>query len=1025
MKKIEVRSQKSEPSLRDATAKSRSQPRSQDRFRSERGIALILTLAILTLVTLLVIAFAVSMRVENTASKNFNDLIKARQLAQGAVDQAVALLKVGTPLQSDTATTTFWTAPGFALSFVNGVSGPTWTRTLLYSTNNPGLPNDWKNLNDKQQITGINALTPPANSAIYAGWNNVGRNGSEAVSGNPIIGRFAFWVDDEATKVNLNTAWKRDTAGGGPTSTNNSLVEEIDLRALEPPFSDNSVLADAVSSAVHGANPPFTTAEEVKTVTPAIGNPQLAYSANQFFVTVFNGETNVDTWGRARIDLNGLTAAAVSAGSTAYNRLNDDIYKNIYPLSSTRDTFVKKYGPDNIIQILANIVDYHTNATVDATYDALNGLDIPQTYCGLKKGPFLNEITFHAMSTNAITSIVPDSGTPPLLITNWNVFVRVFADVELINPFPDNLGAGYEVVVEPLSISYQIFPGQLGAPHRADSSPVFTNWYPIAAGPPGGAITVTVSPQFRTFPADVPRYDFRSLSATNFSGATVPAPNWQFVPRWENTTAFAGGGILANEAPGVTNVVIQLKRVLLRQKPGTSSSVRDWATTLGPGGRTDLPPSTIPAALLWDLRASTDTPLRDWLTAQSGVNYDTNAVGFAKNDPRMRTFQNVPLPSTVTNWYATSTRPGNYQATPSASNAGDIVDHKTQRFVPGLIPDGSEREVSTQEALERSTFYIKEGNFESPAELGFIHTGIPWRTLRMQSVVPPANSVEATCPSCTPSIPAPSTEEADAIPDWVLLDIFTAGTTPVLRGRLNINSSIFGSNTFVRPTLTTSVLPPRTPSTAALFYGMDNTPLSLPITNSLTPVTPHVTNFWWGTFVANPASGFNPSGLPPPSSPPQPSSQDVQPDTNAMNIAWSHDTNLTQAIRDQYFATSTTPYRLSPLFLTPGEVCEVKGIDNALVLWGTAPNRSGPRKADKELIMRKISNLITTRSNVFTVWAIGQAIIDVDKNGQYDPGTDVISGEVRVQAIVARFVDTSGLTPKVTFRTLYYRYIYE
>lgn len=1005
--------------------------------KNERGIALVLTLSILAIVLLLLMAFVTSMRTERIAAKNFSDSVKSKLLAEGAVDKAVATIAAGVTGLSESPPKSYWTAPGFALKFVNG----TWTRTLLYSTNstfnppNPppvGSTADMVDLNDKQQITGTNSLTPPANSAIYAGWNNVASDGKEAGPGNPnpIVGRYAFWVDDESTKVNLNTAWKRETSGGagvpGATSTNNSLLEEIDLRALEPPFSDSTALADAVSNATRSAAPPFNTVEEVKTVT-GIVNPQDAYSANRFFITAFTGETNIDTWGRARISLNNLSVADVSAASTAYNRLNDNIYKNIYPLSLTRDTFVKKYGSDNIIQILANIVDYRKLPTDDATYDALNGLEIPTRYCGLKKGPFLNEIIFHAMQTNAISSIVTNAG---VLITNWNVFVRVFADVEVINPFPDNLGAGYEVVVEPQSISYQIFAGQLGAPHRASGPPstVFTNWYPIAVGAPGATIAINLGPlQPKTFPTNLPPYSFRSLSATNFAAGTPPANNWRFVPRWEdNLQTFAGGGTLANEVPGVTNVIIQLKRVVLRKTPGTATSVRDWATSLGPGGRTDLPAATIPAALLWDLRPSTDTPLRDWLTtATATANYDTNSVGFAKNDPRMRTFENVPMPSTVTNWYPTFIAPGNNKATPTAPNAGDIVDHKTQRFVTGLIPDGSEREVNTQEGLERSTFYIKEGNFESPAELGFIHTGIPWKTLRMQSIVPPANSVEATCPSCTPSIPAPSTEEADAIPDWVLLDIFTAGTTPVVWGRLNINSSFFGSNTFVRPTAIVNVLPPRAPSMAALFYGMNNTPLSLPITNSLTPVNPFVTNFWWGTFVANPAVGFNPSGFPPPSPPPQPSSQDVQPDTNAMYIAWSHDTNVTQAIRDQCFATNISPYRVGPLFLTPGEICEAKGINNALVLWGTGANRSGPRKADKELIMRKIVNLITTRSNVFTIWTVGQAIIDVNKNGVFDSGTDIISGEVRVQAVVARFVDTSVSPSKVTFRTLYYRFIYE
>ena len=66
------------------------------RRSDERGIALILTLAIIALVTLVLIAFVTSMRVENAGSKSFNDLIKAREIAQGAVDQVVSKIRQAT-----------------------------------------------------------------------------------------------------------------------------------------------------------------------------------------------------------------------------------------------------------------------------------------------------------------------------------------------------------------------------------------------------------------------------------------------------------------------------------------------------------------------------------------------------------------------------------------------------------------------------------------------------------------------------------------------------------------------------------------------------------------------------------------------------------------------------------------------------------------------------------------------------------------------------------------------------------------
>src|ERR1700693_773695 len=90
-------------------------PGFRSKCASESGVALILTLGILILVTLLVIAFAVSMRVENTASKNFNDVVKARLIAQGAIDQAVATIRQATPQRMDNGTlgfSTYVTFPG-------------------------------------------------------------------------------------------------------------------------------------------------------------------------------------------------------------------------------------------------------------------------------------------------------------------------------------------------------------------------------------------------------------------------------------------------------------------------------------------------------------------------------------------------------------------------------------------------------------------------------------------------------------------------------------------------------------------------------------------------------------------------------------------------------------------------------------------------------------------------------------------------------------------------------------------------
>jgi Tfp pilus assembly protein PilX len=123
---------------------------SQKRRDSQRGVALILTLAILTLVTLLVIAFASSMRVENTASKNYNDLIKTRQLAQAAVDEAVAKIRDAT--QVPTIDSTWAAAPGVIYVATRGAA---ISPKLLYTAGT-----DVVDINANNIITGINVSYP-------------------------------------------------------------------------------------------------------------------------------------------------------------------------------------------------------------------------------------------------------------------------------------------------------------------------------------------------------------------------------------------------------------------------------------------------------------------------------------------------------------------------------------------------------------------------------------------------------------------------------------------------------------------------------------------------------------------------------------------------------------------------------------------------------------------------------------------------------------------------------------------------
>jgi hypothetical protein len=107
-------------------------------------------------------------------------------------------------------------------------------------------------------------------------------------------------------------------------------------------------------------------------------------------------------------------------------------------------------------------------------------------------------------------------------------------------------------------------------------------------------------------------------------------------------------------------------------------------------------------------------------------------------------------------------------------------------------------------------------------------------------------------------------------------------------------------------------------------------------------------------------------------------------------------------------------------FTTAGQLCEVIGLADG----GTAVP-----KATRELPAQEILNLVTPRSNTFTIWCVAQSVKKVDKTvanlGYFTPGVDVVTGEAKVRATVERYEDASTTPPTVKFRTLSYRYYYQ
>ena len=384
-------------------------------LQDERGVALILTLAIITLVTLLMIAFAVSMRVENAASKNFNDLLKTRELAQGAIDQAVAAIRNATPLRTASPLVTYVTAPDGAVTNNNGVT----TAVQLFSA---PTSSDTTNLNAGFWITGQNPVEFPPSipPTINVGWIYVAEDGTTGIGplGKPLVGRFAFWVDDEASKININTAYQRPATSPDPLGYSTNI--EVDLNMLLPGL---NAFVPAIQTRQLGAlspGPGYSTIEEVKLADgnpyPGADTPDSDFNTNRFYLTTYSNDAyypnytdDRDVFDRQRKIISSLTNPGdldnTPLVDSAYNRLADPALMKVCSSGPAVPAFENKYTVNGLKQIIANIIAYQIDPTTTAPPD---GGGDPPPYLGLAKTPYVNEVKVtysHNVAAGTVTRL--------------------------------------------------------------------------------------------------------------------------------------------------------------------------------------------------------------------------------------------------------------------------------------------------------------------------------------------------------------------------------------------------------------------------------------------------------------------------------------------------------------------------------------------------------------------------------------------------------------------------------------------
>lgn len=282
-----------------------------------RGAALVVVLSTILLLTAIVVSFTIAMRMERQAARYYSERTKADLFAAEAVESVKAII------QSATASSNGWVSmPGRIISWPTNAPGSIVTNDLFSGstpdTNAPDLNRFVLSEDEKTAVTGAD----DTNAAMRVAWVYVFKDGTRSsdlshTNTSPVIGRFAYWADDESARIDLNTAWQHQS------NASISHPGQVELRALPGITAvEASVLHDAAT------NTPFNSPDEARRLDGLGG----ILSSNRFLTTHFTHSPRLNPWGEPKICL-----------TTQLSNLS----ANIQALTNRSDYFLDILSTDN------------------------------------------------------------------------------------------------------------------------------------------------------------------------------------------------------------------------------------------------------------------------------------------------------------------------------------------------------------------------------------------------------------------------------------------------------------------------------------------------------------------------------------------------------------------------------------------------------------------------------------------------------------------------------------------------------
>jgi Tfp pilus assembly protein PilX len=316
------------------------------------GSALVMTLVIIVLITVVTVGYLASVMLETKTAGAGLDQERAYGIAMIGVHEAMSRVRDALGPWDDPYKNFATNAPPFYWSLSPGritrwpYSSASPTNFALFSeSGGTNLVNLNRALADGSHPiigqTNVGQTNPPD---VSVKWANVLRDPSQtASSNNAIIGRYAFWVDDEGAKININTA------DGTEKYTTNSLgigsPSEVSLEVLVGGTNGRAASKEIVQIArTRGFHSP----REILSAT----NVALAvYSDNVFALTTQSRSPDLNIFGQPKMALVPILGAPEEHSTNmVINGITLGPAQEIYPTPSQLPPYrvVNPVPPNNV-----------------------------------------------------------------------------------------------------------------------------------------------------------------------------------------------------------------------------------------------------------------------------------------------------------------------------------------------------------------------------------------------------------------------------------------------------------------------------------------------------------------------------------------------------------------------------------------------------------------------------------------------------------------------------------------------------